>query len=523
MQVGRTDRGTSPPEAGGRVWLRTRSSFEDDPTVIRSCDDIPATAMLHAGGVLTLLGDVDCGKTPKTIEFTSGITELRSATSITTVGLDLVVHPGAHLTVQAPTVSIARTEASALQREEAMQDHPVLLVLGSVEFKVTTWLAQPLDGTAIDNHGTVWLGAQGSVRSDNEIMYTATSVMVSADKTIHCTDCPPPPYAPRASEQQPNVADSVASSEEPAFHTSDPETSSAAADSNDRDGDKNVAADDANPSASDREKADRKKTAAKIFITELMDRAGDSPSARDVMDRIRERHNGGKTEANNNDNNNNNNNSDNNSDNNTTTTIQQQQRQEERAFTAMVYATSIDGSVVHATATGTPPGNLEDRTIDSVPQTRRTLLEANAGRMAKVEGLRAEVMVERELADKAAVEGRGLKKSKMVNVLGFLPFGKHGFRRRRARAHAAAHIEEATLSVTNRGDLEVSVDGLIVLRKSGPSWFGFRKKDQSYEVRVTEDGVVVSRGGEYDWGIQARDLEQVVPATISFFDMYPDY
>ncbi|CAM9252752.1 unnamed protein product, partial [Ectocarpus fasciculatus] len=165
------------------------------------------------------------------------------------VGLDLVVHPGAHLTVQAPTVSIARTEASALQREEAMQDHPVLLVLGSVEFKVTTWLAQPLDGTAvstqsesyvrpdlgfgdihsIDNHGTVWLGAQGSVRSDNEIMYTATSVMVSADK---------------------NVADPVASSEEPAFKTSDPETSSAAADPNDRDGDKNVAADDANPSAS---------------------------------------------------------------------------------------------------------------------------------------------------------------------------------------------------------------------------------------------------------------------------------
>ncbi|CAN0245684.1 unnamed protein product, partial [Ectocarpus fasciculatus] len=157
------------------------------------------------------------------------------------VGLDLIVHPGAHLTVQAPTVSVARTEA------KAMQDHPVLLVLGSVEFKVTTWLAQPLDdnnNTAVstqsesyvrpdlffrmDNRGTVWLGAQGSVRSDNEIVYTATSVIVSADK-VH-------PH--------------LASSEEPAFHTSDPETSSAAADSNDRDGDKNVAADDANPSAS---------------------------------------------------------------------------------------------------------------------------------------------------------------------------------------------------------------------------------------------------------------------------------
>ncbi|CAN0166526.1 unnamed protein product [Ectocarpus sp. 4 AP-2014] len=79
-------------------------------------------------------------------------------------------------------------------------------------------------------------------------------------------------------------------------------------------------------------------------------------------------------------------------------------------------------------------------------------------------------MEERDEAEKAAVEGRSLKKSKMVTVFGFLPFGKHGFRRRRAREHAAAHMGEATLSVTNKGDLGyVSVDGSIVLRKSGPS------------------------------------------------------
>ncbi|CAN0056846.1 unnamed protein product [Ectocarpus sp. 8 AP-2014] len=88
---------------------------------------------------------------------------------------------------------------------------------------------------------------------------------------------------------------------------------------------------------------------------------------------------------------------------------------------AMVYATSIDGSVVHATATRTPPGDLEDRTIDPVSLTRRTLLEANPRCMSKVEGLRAEIVEEREEAEKAAIEGRGLKKSKMVTVLGFLP------------------------------------------------------------------------------------------------------
>ncbi|CAM9475654.1 unnamed protein product, partial [Ectocarpus sp. 8 AP-2014] len=199
------------------------------------------------------------------------------------------------------------------------------------------------------------------------------------------------------------------------------------------------------------------------------------------------------------------------------------QQEDQHDETAMVYATSIDGSVVHAKATGTPPGDLEDRTIDPVSQTRRTLLEAHPQRMSIVEGLRAEIMAETEEAEKAAVEGRGLKKSKMVTVLGFLPFGKHGFRRRRAREHAAAHSGEAALSVTNKGDLEISVDGSIVLRKSGPPWFGFRKKDSTYEVRVTEDGVVVSRGGKYDWGIQAREpLAQVVPATTCFCDMYPD-
>ncbi|CAB1107531.1 unnamed protein product [Ectocarpus sp. CCAP 1310/34] len=164
------------------------------------------------------------------------------------------------------------------------------------------------------------------------------------------------------------------------------------------------------------------------------------------------------------------------------------------AKTAMVYATSIDGSVVHATATGRPSGDLEDRTIETVSPTH----------------------VE-------AIEGRILKKSNMVTVLGFLPFGKHGFRRRPARKHAAAHIGEATLSVTNEGDLEVSVDGFIVLRKPGPSWFGFRQKYSTYEVRVTKDGVAVSQGGKYDLGIQAREpLAQVVPTTICFCDKYPD-
>ncbi|CAM9609417.1 unnamed protein product, partial [Ectocarpus fasciculatus] len=38
--------------------------------------------------------------------------------------------------------------------------------------------------------------------------------------------------------------------------------------------------------------------------------------------------------------------------------------------------------------------------------------------------------------------------------MGVLPFGKNGFRRRRAREHAEAHLMEATLHLTTKGDLE---------------------------------------------------------------------
>ncbi|CAM9276944.1 unnamed protein product [Ectocarpus sp. 8 AP-2014] len=90
--------------------------------------------------------------------------------------------------------------------------------------------------------------------------------------------------------------------------------------------------------------------------------------------------------------------------------------------------------------------------------------------------------------------------------MGFLPFGKNGFRRRRTREHAEAHLGEATLSLTKKGNLEVAVDGTTVLRKSGPSWFGFRRSDSSYELRVNEEGIVISRQGKFDWSVKVEDI-----------------
>ncbi|CAM9850981.1 unnamed protein product, partial [Ectocarpus sp. 13 AM-2016] len=52
---------------------------------------------------------------------------------------------------------------------------------------------------------------------------------------------------------------------------------------------------------------------------------------------------------------------------------------------------------------------------------------------------------------------------------------------------------------------EVSVDGTVVLRKKGPSFFGFRRTYPSYELQVTEEGIEVSRSGNFVWGVNAED------------------
>ncbi|CAN0203214.1 unnamed protein product [Ectocarpus sp. 12 AP-2014] len=116
------------------------------------------------------------------------------------------------------------------------------------------------------------------------VTYTATSVVVSASK---------------------HVNDPVSSSKEPSFHKPDPAPSSTAADPNDGDGDKNVPTHDAVPTSTVTSsvhfhlralrriarKLNEKKHAAVLMIAELVHRAGDNPSAGDVVQRARERHN----------------------------------------------------------------------------------------------------------------------------------------------------------------------------------------------------------------------------------------
>ncbi|CAN0470069.1 unnamed protein product, partial [Ectocarpus sp. 8 AP-2014] len=72
--------------------------------------------------------------------------------------------------------------------------------------------------------------------------------------------------------------------------------------------------------------------------------------------------------------------------------------------------------------------------------------------MSKVRVLRSENIAARLEKKRAALEGQTLRRGKVATLMGFLPFGKHGFLRR-AREHAEAHMGEATLSITKKGGL----------------------------------------------------------------------
>ncbi|CAM9982319.1 unnamed protein product [Ectocarpus fasciculatus] len=172
----------------------------------------------------------------------------------------------------------------------------------------------------------------------------------------------------------------------------------------------------------------------------------------------------------------------------------------------MIYVTPVDGSVILATAVGKAPRDKEGRATGPIPKKRRTLLAADKRLMGKVQGMRFEILQQREEEKKALREGRRLHTSKVATFMGLFPFGKRGFLHRRALERAEAHLWEATLELTDKGDVEVSVDGTIVLRKGGASFFGFRRTDRSFELRVQDEGIEISREGNVVWSVKAEDI-----------------
>ncbi|CAM9763771.1 unnamed protein product [Ectocarpus sp. 4 AP-2014] len=170
-----------------------------------------------------------------------------------------------------------------------------------------------------------------------------------------------------------------------------------------------------------------------------------------------------------------------------------------------IFASREDGAISFAKATGKPPRDAGGRVTGPTPETITTLVASDPGKVAKRHAMRVELLVE-ELYDRTAqAEGKSGKRGPLAMIAGWMPFGKGGFLRMRAQEHAKAHIGEVNLYVTNRGHLEGSVDGTRVARKSGPSWFGYRRKDPSYELWVTHSGVDITRNGMLDWSIEAEN------------------
>lgn len=54
---------------------------------------------------------------------------------------------------------------------------------------------------------------------------------------------------------------------------------------------------------------------------------------------------------------------------------------------------------------------------------------------------------------------------------------------------------------------EASMDGRIVLRKSMGSWLGYRRKDNSHEMVVTDDGIEVWRRGQRKWRVDGNGTD----------------
>ncbi|CAM9897456.1 unnamed protein product [Ectocarpus sp. 6 AP-2014] len=170
-----------------------------------------------------------------------------------------------------------------------------------------------------------------------------------------------------------------------------------------------------------------------------------------------------------------------------------------------IFASREDGAIVFAKATGEPPRDADGRVTGPTPETITTLVASDPGKVAKRSAIHAELLAEELHERTAQAEGKSGKRGALATIAGWMPFGKGGFLRRRAREHAKAHMGEVNLYVTNRGHLEGSVDGTRVARKSGPSWFGYRAKDPSYELWVSHSGVEITRNGMLDWSIEAEN------------------
>ncbi|CAN0233373.1 unnamed protein product [Scytosiphon promiscuus] len=172
---------------------------------------------------------------------------------------------------------------------------------------------------------------------------------------------------------------------------------------------------------------------------------------------------------------------------------------------AMAYASPADASIVFEKIKGRPE-EKDRRSSSSWPDSR--MIHSDAKKMEVVRRNRDEIGEEEARVARGEPARKG---GKLAAAMAWLPWGQAGFLHKREIEHAKAHMGETEVVITDRGRLEASIDGSVVLRVSGPSWFGFRRKDHTYDGRVTNDGLEVWRRGKHDW---TAEMTRIIPPGI---------
>lgn len=108
-----------------------------------------------------------------------------------------------------------------------------------------------------------------------------------------------------------------------------------------------------------------------------------------------------------------------------------------------VFPSIVDGSLVFSTVVETvPAGGAEG---PSQSPTTAVLIAADPKKVKKVLQLRADVLNEEDS------DNRVIQTGKLARLMRFMPFGKVGFRQRRARRHVKANLGDRSISITSRG------------------------------------------------------------------------
>ncbi|CAM9963749.1 unnamed protein product [Hapterophycus canaliculatus] len=167
-----------------------------------------------------------------------------------------------------------------------------------------------------------------------------------------------------------------------------------------------------------------------------------------------------------------------------------------------------NGAIAHTRSTGKAQVTAQGRRTKPAPTETTILVGADPRKMARVVENRAALreMKQEEMKRAASGDDGPKEGNAATSVMAWMPYGKRGFLRKRELERAKDKLGQTEMRVTSRGKVEASVDGTTVSRVSGPSWFGHLRRDNSHELKVTDDGLEVTRGGEYVWGIRISEL-----------------